>query len=80
LDQIKIPVFAFNARDDWVCNQQFLPFEEATKRGSNVILALTEKGSHCCHIDGFFKPKQFYPLPIMRFLEHMESTKKQKTS
>jgi len=77
LDKIKVPTFALQARDDWVCNEQFNPFEEVARKGSNVILGMTEKGTHCCHIAGSFgKPYQFYPLPIMRFFDHIEANKK----
>lgn len=80
LSKIKIPTFALQARDDWVCHEQYIPFEEVAKRGSNIILGMTEKGTHCCHIAGSFgKPYQFYPLPIMRFFDHFESTKKSNT-
>jgi predicted alpha/beta-fold hydrolase len=27
MDGIKVPMFALQARDDWVCHEQFIPFD-----------------------------------------------------
>ncbi len=52
-DDIKIPILILNAKDDPVCHienvYQHLPRIEAME---NVILVLTERGSHCAYFEG----------------------------
>ena len=52
LHKIACPVFAFHSADDWVCPEFNVPKEEISQEGSNVAIAFTDDGAHCCHFTG----------------------------
>jgi predicted alpha/beta-fold hydrolase len=76
LRQIKVPTFAIHARDDYVCTDDFLPFEEFDSKDSNILLALTNKGTHACHLTGKIVPRNFYAKPFIGFLNFLETRNK----
>lgn len=76
LNQIKVPTFAIHARDDWATDANFLPLDEVQRPGSNVLIALTEKGTHVTHLTGLFVPGQFHPNLFVNFLSFLEAKAK----
>ena len=52
-DDIKIPMLIINAKDDPVCHiDNVYEHQHRIEAMSNVILVLTERGSHCAHLEG----------------------------
>lgn len=64
IDKFSIPVFGLNALDDPMQPGENLPFLEATKKGSNLSLIVTERGGHL----GFLES----PLPFRTPFHYME--------
>lgn len=75
LDQIAVPTLALHSWDDQMIGPHTVPVEEITSRGSNIILATTPKGAHCCHLAGKITPKPFYWKPFLQFFKFLESKK-----
>ena len=72
---IKVPTFALGARDDQIADDSVTPREIVCKSESNVCVAVTDYGTHCCHITGRLIPRSWYPFPCMEFIEFLESQK-----
>lgn len=52
-DQIKIPILILNAKDDPVCHiDNVYEHLDRIKRMDNVILVITDRGSHCAYFEG----------------------------
>ena len=67
-----MPTFAIHARDDWVCMEEFCPLDKFSARGSNLLVAMTDTGTHAVHLTGLVFPQQFYPAPMVDFIEFLE--------
>ncbi len=53
LDDIKIPTLILNAKDDPVCHiENVYEHQHRITAMNNVILVLTERGSHCAYLEG----------------------------
>ena len=53
-DHIKIPVLILNAKDDPVCHiDNVYEHQHRVQAMDNVILVLTDRGSHCAYFEGF---------------------------
>ncbi len=52
LHKIKVPTFCLTANDDQITPNSTNPYKEAQSPESNFILATTEYGAHCSHING----------------------------
>ena len=76
MKNIKVPTFGLSAKDDNVCGDQFLPKKEVMESDNSVCLAVTNYGSHACHIGGWLYPKCWYPYPCMEFIEFLEKRAK----
>jgi predicted alpha/beta-fold hydrolase len=50
-----------------------MPYE-VFKKSSNLILATTERGGHCCHLsyDKWGMPTQWFQHPIAEFLRFIK--------
>jgi predicted alpha/beta-fold hydrolase len=75
LERIAVPVFAIHSRDDWVCLDAYTPMDVFQRKGSNILVGLTNNGTHACHLTGNFFPGQFYPRPLVSFLVHLQKGK-----
>ena len=73
--KIKVPTFALGACDDQIVDDTMVPRKQACAPDSNVCVAMTDFGSHCCHMVGGIIPKSWYPYPCMEFIEFLESRK-----
>jgi len=52
-DDIKIPMLILNAKDDPVCHiENVYQHQQRIKAMDNVILVVTERGSHCAYLEG----------------------------
>jgi len=52
-DDIKIPILILNSKDDPVCHiENVYEHRQRIEAMSNVILVLTERGSHCAYLEG----------------------------
>ena len=72
--KIEVPVFAVEAADDPICGHQFSPVKKVTNAGSKIMIGVTRRGAHVCHIEGYLLPSDaWYPKPFMEFLNFMES-------
>ena len=53
-EQITIPLLILNAKDDPVCHvDNVYEHQHRIEAMDNVILVLTERGSHCAYLEGF---------------------------
>ena len=53
-DDIKIPMLILNAKDDPVCHiDNVYEHQHRIEAMDNVILVLTDRGSHCAYLEGF---------------------------
>jgi len=53
-EQIKIPFLILNSKDDPVCHvENVYEHQHRIEAMDNVILVLTERGSHCAYFEGF---------------------------
>jgi predicted alpha/beta-fold hydrolase len=74
LAKIKVPTFAFSAKDDALFTDEVLPYEEAlAESNENVIICTTDQGNHVCHMSGYLIPGQWYPAPFMEFLNYIHT-------
>ena len=73
--KIKVPTFALGACDDQIAPNSLTPHKQASAPDSNVCVAMTDYGSHTCHMEGGLFPKSWYPYPCMEFIEFLESRK-----
>lgn len=73
LPTIRTPLLALNALDDPVCPPQALPDEAAVRANPNVLLALTERGSHTAWLSGWnvFKRESWADQVIYEYLDAM---------
>ena len=70
--KIRIPTFCLGACDDQVTDNKVTPRKMVTATDSNVCVAMTDYGAHCCHMIGPIIPKSWYPYPCMEFIEFLE--------
>lgn len=56
-----------------MCDDRCVPAQEITAKNANVMIVSSAHGTHCCHLTGFFKPRPWYPVPFMEFLNYFES-------
>ena len=53
LDDVKIPLLILNSKDDPVCHvKNVYDHQQRIQATDNVILVLTERGSHCAYFEG----------------------------
>jgi predicted alpha/beta-fold hydrolase len=57
---IKVPTFCLSADNDQITPPYTNPYKECQAPDSNVILATTEYGAHCCHVTGTIKPRTWF--------------------
>ena len=70
MKNINVPLLCISAKDDEICFEEGIPFEEI-KLNKNIALLVTSHGTHSCFIEsyGLFKVKQWAPIPVMNFLK-----------
>ena len=73
VSKIKVPTFALGANDDQLCEDKLAPRKQVCAPDSNICLAQTDFGTHCCHLTGGLIPKSWYPYPCMEFIEFLEA-------
>ena len=71
-DKIKVPMFALTAKDDSFFTDEFVPKKRAQCEDSNVLIACSDNGMHCCHLSGWLIPTFWSPVPIMEWLNFLE--------
>lgn len=69
---IKVPTLCLSAYDDPCFNPDLYPFKEFDGASDYVALAITKRGSHCCHLTGGLVPTQWHPSVFLEFLEFIE--------
>ena len=70
LDKIKTPTLFIHTEDDFVVNPNNVPRD---KKYENLLFMTTSRGSHACHITGYFKPRFWYGEPITRFINYFHT-------
>ena len=74
LNKIKIPTLFFNALDDPCINAETYPYKEY--ESNDLVMAIfTNRGGHCSHITGNFRPIQWFPALFLEFLDFVEKKK-----
>ena len=73
LHHIRVPVFALSALDDPVITAECIPVM-AFANSPNLILALVRTGGHVCFYTGWGKPRRWYPVPALEFLDAVLAT------
>ena len=73
LHKIKVPVLTISALDDSLFDPKVIPVKECQAHDSNVIVLVTKRGNHVCHIAGDLIPRQWFTEPSMRFLDFIEA-------
>ena len=70
MKNINVPLLCISAKDDQICFEEGIPFEEI-KLNKNIALLLTSHGTHSCFIesDGIFGVKQWILKPAANFLK-----------
>lgn len=68
---IQKPTMFISTYDDPIIRPDLYPFKEF-EGNPNVIGAFTKRGGHCGHISGGLMPYQWFPQPILEFLNFME--------
>lgn len=71
INKIRIPTFFLQCHDDPCIRPDLYPFKEFTKN-ENILAAFTQRGGHCGSFTGGLKPVQWFPQPLIEFLEFIE--------
>jgi len=58
--------------DDPTINPEFNPYKEF-ENNDNIIGCFTRRGGHCGHFTGGIIPRQWFPSPMLEFLDYLES-------
>ena len=76
MKNINVPLLCISAKDDQICFEEGIPFEEI-RLNKNIALLLTSHGSHSCFIegDGLFglKVKQWITKPVTSFFKAVDN-------
>ena len=76
MKNIDVPLLCISAKDDQICFEESIPFEEV-KLNKNIALLLTSHGTHSCFIEsnGLFglKVKQWITKPISAFFKSVDN-------
>ena len=64
-----------SARDDQIFYCTEVPEDLAQDPQSNVIIAMTKKGNHACHLGGLLFPNSWCTKPMMAFYQFLEQNK-----
>lgn len=59
LHLIKVPTLFLNAEDDPCYNPELYPYKEFEGASDHIVLAMTKRGGHCCHLSGGLWPTQW---------------------
>ena len=73
IHMIKVPTLFLNSIDDPTINPELYPYKEF-ENNDYVMAAFTLRGGHCGHFMGGLKPRQWFPLIYLEFLDHLERT------
>ena len=72
MKNIDVPLLCISAKDDQICFEEGIPFEEI-KLNKNIALLLTSHGTHSCFIESDvlfgLKVKQWITKPVSLFLK-----------
>ncbi len=72
LHKVKVPTMFLSALDDPTINPIFNPYKEF-ENNEHIIGVITSRGGHCGHLSGGLLPKQWFPAPMLEFLDYLES-------
>ena len=76
MKNIDVPLLCISAKDDQICFEESIPFEEI-RLNKNIALLLTSHGTHSCFIEsnGLFglKVKQWITKPISAFFKCIDN-------
>ena len=76
MKNIDVPLLCISAKDDQICFEEGIPFEEI-KLNKNIALLLTSHGTHSCFIesDGLFglNVRQWITKPVTQFLKSVDN-------
>ena len=50
LHELKLPLFAFGAKDDVILSSETIPNAEACQGDQPIMIATSNEGAHCCHL------------------------------
>lgn len=72
LHKIKVPTFFLNAIDDPTIDSALYPYKEL-ENNDYIVSAFTNRGGHCGHFTGGFRPYQWFTCLYIDFLEFLEA-------
>ena len=74
LHNIQVPVFCLSCKDDPICIEECIPYDEI-KNNPNIVLAVTRTGGHVGWYTGIRNPQRWYPIPVCEVLNFIHSGK-----
>lgn len=76
MHNIKVPTFFLNAMDDPFIDPSLYPVKEI-EANECLIFGSTNKGGHCSHMTGGFRPRQWFSTPLLEFFDFLETRERQ---
>ena len=68
IKHINVPLLIIHSKDDPVTSGKVIPYDDA-KRNKNVVLLVTDKGTHSCFLEGnIFNLTQWVNKPTLEFV------------
>ncbi|CDW87036.1 alpha beta hydrolase domain containing protein [Stylonychia lemnae] len=67
IPKVRVPMFYIYARDDPVIGYDHIDFE-ACQQNPYVLVGLTKRGAHVCHVESVIKPSMWFAKPAIEFL------------
>jgi predicted alpha/beta-fold hydrolase len=72
LEKIKIPSLFINAKDDSLAPTEEIDLEIFEKKNGNIMLLLTDVGSHVCWFEGTISPKRWFIGKMIKYFEAVD--------
>ena len=73
IQNFNVKTLFLSAYDDVFTGNKSLPFEEI-KKNQDTYLMVTHSGGHLAFYDKFLSPKQWSPIPCMKFINYLHSS------
>ena len=75
MDDVKIPLVVLNAEDDPICRiSNLIPYKQKLANMPNILVVITQKGSHCIFYQGFAKTGSWASYLIADYFRHYALT------
>ncbi|CDW78044.1 alpha beta hydrolase domain containing protein [Stylonychia lemnae] len=67
IPKVRVPIFYIYSKDDPVIGHDHIDFK-ACQNNPYILLGITNKGAHVCHVESIFKPSMWFAKPAIEFL------------